>query len=242
MKNKVILIVGATSMIGRACAHLFAKEGAQLTLLGQDQTKLMDLANELNVPAEIGCINITSESDVNTIIKKTADTYKHIDALVLNVAIYPWKSVEELTLKEWQNTLEVNLTSAFLIVQACFQVMKKQNAGTMVLISSLAGEIIGLPYMSAYSSTKAGLNGFMHTAALEFAPYNITVNSVSPGKIYDPKSLNQTKKDKKIATIPLGRFIEPIDIAQTVKFLISDHAKNITGQNFIVDGRQSVLG
>ena len=96
--------------------------------------------------------------------------------------------------------------------------------------------------MSAYATSKAGLKGFMRALSLELAPFNINVNSISPGKTFDPSTLSQEEIEKKTASIPLRRFIEPVDIACLAKFLISDQAKNITGQDFIVDGGQSILG
>lgn len=242
IKDKVTLIVGATSMIGQACAHLFAQEGRKLMLAARNEHELNKLAKEL--PGEVGyCVaDICIEESVKSIISKTLKTFHRIDAVILNVAIYPWRQINELDLAEWNQTLNTNLTGPFLITQACFSVMKKQQAGNIIFISSIAGEIIGLPYMAAYAASKAGINGFMRTAALEFAPYNINVNSISPGKVYDPNQLSDDEQKIKIAPIPLQRFIEPQDIANMALFLLSDKAKNITGQNFIIDGGQSIIG
>ncbi len=157
------------------------------------------------------------------------------------MACYPWKLISELSLIEWQQTLDTNLTSAFLTTQACFSVMKKQPAGNIIFISSIAGEIIGLPHMSSYATTKAGINGLMRTAAIEFAPYNIKVNSISPGKMYDSQNLEEKDFKNKIAPIPLQRFIDPKNIADMALFLI-EKGENITGQNFIIDGGQSIVG
>ncbi len=109
-------------------------------------------------------------------------------------------------------------------------------------MSSTAGENLGLPHMAAYSASKAGLNGFMRTAAVEFSKYNINVNSISPGKIYDENILTQDECRKKLRPIPLQRFIKPMDVAHMALFLASEKANNITGQNFIIDGGQSILG
>lgn len=122
-----------------------------------------------------------------------------------------------------------------------FLPMQEKRQGKIIYISSLAGEIKGLPHMSAYSATKAGLNGFMRTCALELAPFNINVNSISPGKVYDHTTLTKEQVTEKLETVPLKRFIDPLDIAHMVEFLISEKAQNITGQNFIVDGGQSII-
>jgi 3-oxoacyl-[acyl-carrier protein] reductase len=242
MKEKVAIITGATSMISRACAQVFAEEGMKLMLVGRSKTKLEELANELKCPVEIHVMDVTSEMDVKKMIRKTISTFKKIDALIQNVAIYPWKRIEELTLEEWQETLNINLSSAFLTTQAAFSEMKQYKAGKFVFMSSISGEVIGLPHMSAYAASKAGLNGFMRSAALEFSKYNINVNSISPGKIYDEQTLSKEECEKKLRSIPLQRFVKPRDIAEMALFLISEKARNITGQNYIVDGGQTILG
>jgi 3-oxoacyl-[acyl-carrier protein] reductase len=241
MNSKVILIVGATSMIGTACVHLLAKRKLELVLLGRDIQRLEALLKESKASA-VYVTDVASESEITACVNEVLSTYGRIDAVIYNAAIYPWKNIESLSLQEWHATMDVNLTGAFLITKACISFMKEQHFGRVVFISSIAGETIGLPHMSVYGASKAGLNGFMRTASLELAPFNITVNSVSPGKVYDVSMLTHEEVHKKIRPIPLGRFVDPEDIAHMVDFLISDKAKNITGQNFVIDGGQSILG
>lgn len=240
MKDNVVLILGATSMIGDACARLFSQYGMKLMLVAKDENKLRKLAHELNENVEFCIADLSSSDQINLIVNKTLKSFNRIDTVIHNVAIYPWKKIDELSLAEWNNTLNINLTSAFLATQSVFSVMKKQRVGNIIFMSSIAGEKIGLPDMSAYSASKAGLNGFMRTAALEFAPYNVNVNSISPGRMYDASTLTQNELEKKLAPIPLQRFIKPSDIANMAMFLLSDKAINITGQNFIIDGGQTI--
>lgn len=242
MKDKIVLITGVTSMIGKACAHLFSQKGMKLILVGRSANKLENLAKDLTGHFELCVTDMCSEAAVQSMIEKTMASFHRIDAVIHNVAIYPWKSIAELTLSEWQKTMDTNLTGAFLTTKACAQIMQKQQTGKFIFISSIAGETIGLPYMSAYATSKAGMNGFMRTAAIEFAPYNINVNSISPGKIWEAHSLSEEEKRLKLSPVPLKRFVQPIDVAEMALFLLSDKAKNITGQNFIIDGGQSVLG
>lgn len=163
-----------------------------------------------------------------------------LDAVIYDTAIYPCKNVETLSISEWQSTLDINLTGAFLLTKMCTPIMKKQTSGKFILISSIAGELIGLANMSAYAASKAGLNGFMRTLAIELAPFNININSVSHGKVYEVSTLSAEKIAQKTNSIPLNRFIEPINIPHMVQFLISEKSKNITGQNIIVDGGQTI--
>lgn len=185
-------------------------------------------------------LDFSSESEIFSTLEKIQEEYGIIDALIYNIALYPWKSISSLTLKEWQETLNLTLTGAFLATKACLEGMKKQHFEKLVFLSSVAGENLGLPNMSAYTASKSGLNGFMRTAALELAHFNINVNSISPGKVYDPSQLTKEEIFEKIQSIPLKRFITPDDIAHMVEFLLSANAQNITGQNFIIDGGQCV--
>ena len=211
-------------------------------LVGQSSKKLEDLAKELSGDIEIYALDSRSALEVKAMVEKTISRFNQIDSVIQNVAIYPWKLIEELSLEEWQQTLDTNLTSAFITTKACFAEMKSQRNGKFVFMSSAAGEIMGMPFMGAYSASKAGLNGFMRTAAIEFSKYNITANSISPGKMYNEHTLTEKERKNKLLPIPLKRFINPIDVAEMAFFLISEKAKNITGQNFIIDGGQSILG
>ena len=241
--SKVALIMGATSMIGKACAHLYTKNAVKVMLSGRSDLKLKILSADLLTSEISTCVtDVTSAASVQSLIEQTLHSFQSLDALIYNVAVYPWKKLDELTLPEWQEAIDTNLTGAFLATQACIPFMKKQRWGRIIFISSIAGEIIGLPHMSAYATSKAAINGLMRTAAIELASYNITVNSISPGKIYDPESLSPEEIKDKVKPIPLGRFIDPMDIAEMALFLLSERAKNITGQNIIIDGGQSILG
>jgi len=242
MKDKVVLIAGATSMIGTACAQLFTKHGMKVMLAGRCAHKLDNLAKTLKGRFELCVTDFCLAESVQSMIDQTISSFGRIDAVIYNVAVYPWKSIAELELVDWKETLNTNLTGAFLTTKSCSEIMRKQRGGKIVFISSSAGEIVGLPNMSAYAASKAGMNGLMRTAAIEFAPYNINVNSISPGKVYDPQTMNEEERRLKLSPVPLKRFIDPMDIAEMALFLISDKAKNITGQNFIIDGGQSILG
>ncbi len=241
MKDKVAILTGATSMIGRACARLFSEHGMTLMLVGRSLEKLEKIASDLPGIVEIYALSSLSENEIKTMVLKTMSLFGHIDAVVQNVAIYPWKCIDELAFDDWQETLNTNLTSAFLVTKASFSQMKRHRNGKFVFLSSIAGETIGLPHMAAYAASKAGLNGFMRTAAIEFSRYNMNVNSISPGKVYDEQTLTKEEVNEKLLSVPLRRFVKPVDVAEMALFLVSEKANNITGQNFIIDGGQSVL-
>lgn len=238
---KIILIAGATSMIGRACIETLDQEQNTLILMGRDGAALKEISKNIKNKHHILAHDLSSHAGTAELVRNLVKKYGRIDALIYNIAIYPWKKMEELTSQEWEQTLNINLSGAFALTQAAIHSFKEQRQGKIIYISSLAGEIKGLPHMSAYGATKAGLNGLMRTCALELAPFNINVNSISPGKVYDHTTLTKEQVTEKLEIVPLKRFIDPLDIAHMVEFLISKKAQNITGQNFIVDGGQSIV-
>lgn len=242
MMKKVVLVIGATSMIGTAVAKLFSGHEIKLMLVGRDHEKLCKLSASLTGETEFCVADVSVPEEIEAMISKTLKVFRRIDAIIINTAIYPWKTIEELGLAEWNQTLAVNLTAPFLLAKASYDSMKSLGSGNIIFISSIAGEQIGLPHMAAYASSKAAINGFMRTAAIEFAPSNIKVNSISPGKVFDSSIMTDAERKVKLAPVPLQRFIEPDDIAKMALFLISEAANSITGQNFIIDGGQSILG
>lgn len=228
-------------MIGRAAAHLFASKGMKLMLLGHSQDKL----DALDLPSQVAktrTLDITDEDEVQSAIDEAEAHFGRIDCVLQNVAIYPWKLMTELSLEEWEETLRTNLTGPFLTTRACSKVMRKQKGGRILFVSSVGGDPYGIPYMSAYAATKSGLNGFMRSVALELAQDNILVNSISPGKIYDPITLSDEEIQEKTKDIPLKKFQTPEDVAELGLFLFSDKANSITGQNYVVDGGYTIRG
>ncbi len=144
--------------------------------------------------------------------------------------------------EDWDLVHDTNLKSTFLAVKALLPELKKSSAGRVVLISSITGPITGFSGLSHYAASKAGMNGFMRTAALELAPHRITVNAVEPGSIAT-ESLNELGEEaiaKMVNLIPVHRLGEPRDIGNAVVFLGSDLASFVTGRSIVVDGGQTI--
>jgi len=239
MKNKVVVVIGATSMIGQAVARLFSECGATLVLIGRSAEKMEKLFGKLNTSHFVA--DVTDTPALTKVINEIAEQFGQVDCLIQNTAIYPFKFAESLSLDEWDQTLKTNLTACFVAAKAVIPIMKMKKSGKIIFISSVAGEIFGLPGMSSYTATKAGLNGFMRSLSIELARFNINVNCISPGKVYDVSTLNAEEQEKLLKPVPLKRFIKPVDIAHMSLFLASSHAVNITGQNFVIDGGQTIL-
>jgi 3-oxoacyl-[acyl-carrier protein] reductase len=149
--------------------------------------------------------------------------------------------IDEISVEEWDQVLAVNLRGNFLAIQACLKPMKQQRYGRIVLTSSITGPRVSQPGHAHYSASKAGINGLIRAAAMEAAPFGVTVNGIEPGNI-----LTEGMKAERTAefieamtrSVPLGRLGTPDDVASAVLFLASDDAAYITGTTIIVDGGQ----
>ena len=238
--NQVVLIAGATSMIGRACAHVLDDRGYSTILLGRNEEKLQVLSQSLKRKTEYYTVDFSSPESLQKTLDDVIHAHPNIYACIYNIGIYPWHCTENLPLEDWKSALDINLTAAFILTQAIIPLFKQHNKGRLIYMSSIAGETIGLPSMGAYAASKAGLNGLMRTVALELAPFQATANSISPGKVYDAATLTPEEIASKLKTIPLKRFVDPMDIAHMSHFLCSDKASMITGQNIVIDGGQTV--
>ena len=180
---------------------------------------------------------------MHDLMKKVDEKYGRIDILVQNAGIYPKSRIEDMTLEEWDRVHNTNLRGTFIAVKEVLPYMKKENKGKIVVIASITGPITGNPGMSHYSASKAGIMGFIRTACLELANYNININAVQPGNIMTPgmrKGLGQEYISAQESVIPQGKLGDPEDVAYTALFLASDEAKYITGQSITVDGGQTV--
>lgn len=245
LKNQVVVVTGASRGIGRGIVRLFAKEGAKLVLVGRDEGLLKAARDEIlakgkkaiYIKADVG-----NQADMEKMIRLAVEEYGKIDVLCHNAGIYPHSRLETMTLEEWQNVINVNLTGTFLAVKTCIPIMKEQGQGKIVIISSISGPQTALPGYSHYTASKGGVAGFIKTAAVELAKYHININAVEPGNIMT-EGLCLTGGDhmnNMIQAVPLGRLGTPEDIAYAALFLVSKEASYITGQSLIVDGGQTL--
>jgi NAD(P)-dependent dehydrogenase (short-subunit alcohol dehydrogenase family) len=190
----------------------------------------------VTLDVEPGC---TFQADVVTDELPVLDD---IDVLVANAALTTmFGSAHSMRLERWQRDLDVNLTGTFRVVQACLGGMRSRGFGRIVVISSTAA-IHGLPAQVSYSTTKAGLLGMMRTIAAENASIGITCNAVLPGMTASSgmMAMPEEVKDAWLATMPMGAFVAPADIAEAVAFLASPAAGRVTGQQITVDGGHSL--
>lgn len=244
LKNRVAIVTGGGRGIGRAIAECLLEDGAAVIITDIDQqtgqateTELRDQGHNVQFIAA----DTSSEADVDAVIGKVQKEFGRVDILCPNAAIYPETSIVDISAEEWDQVCAVNLKGPFLWSKACFKLMKKQRYGRIVMTSSVTGPNVSSSGHGHYGATKAGILGFMRGAALEWAPWNITINAVQPGNILTEGMQlhrSQTFIAAQKAAIPLGRMGHPNDIGRAVRFLVSDDASFITGQTLIVDGGQ----
>lgn len=243
MKDKNVIITGGNKGIGEGITRVFANEGSNVIFTGRDSQSGDSLEADLkgqNLNAEFFKADVLDFDRTKELFKYANEKFGSIDVLVLNAGIFPEVSIKDMNFEDWDKVLDVNLKSIFVSVKEIIPFMK-ENGGRIVVTSSITGNRVGNPRMAHYSAAKAGVNGFIKTAALELAPMNITVNAVEPGNIITP-GMKNTLGDEYIKnqeqTIPSGKLGTPEDIAYAIMFLASDEAKYITGQSIIVDGGQ----
>lgn len=239
--GKTVLITGATRGIGQQIAEDMENCGAHLLLIGSDQEK----AEQFNAEAEQKALNrhyyaadFTNGTAVENLIDELCQHHNTIDVCINNAGINKINFIDEIENKDWNDVLSVNLQAPLLITRRLSQSMKKRRYGRIVNIASIFGSV-SKAKRSLYSISKFGLRGLTVASALDLAPFNVLVNTVSPGFVRTDLTqsiLNQTEIAEMTAKVPLGRFAKPEEISKAVLFLASDLNTYITGQDLVVDG------
>lgn len=244
LANKVVIITGAGSGMGRAAALLFAAEGARLVL-----ADIAGAAVEQTVRDVVGAggmalaqrTDVSNEEDVQALIERATTEHGRLDVIWNNAGIEgPSARLADHTLEQWQRVLAVNLTGVFLGIKYALPVMLQQEGGSIINTASVAG-LVGWHGAAAYSATKAAVVNLTRTAALEYAKYNVRVNCICPGVIQTAmveritggteESLERLKRMQ-----PLPRIGQPEDIARMALYLASDESAFVTGSAMVVDG------
>ncbi|MFN8628341.1 MAG: SDR family NAD(P)-dependent oxidoreductase [Candidatus Binatia bacterium] len=245
LAGKSAIVTGATRGIGKAIARACAAEGATVLVVGRGEEAGRHTVADIQSAGGLASFFKADVSDwhaVQAMAAAAVDRYGRIDILCCNAAIFPVSSIDEMEVEEWSRVSDVNLTAAFLTVKACLPRMKRQRYGRVVLTSSITGPITGVSGLTHYGATKAGMLGFMRSAAVELAPHNIAVNAVLPGTIKTELLAELPDYCRQIErAVPMGRLGTPREAADAVLFLASDRAAYITGQTLVVDGGQVLV-
>lgn len=235
-KDKVAIVTGAASGIGKSCALSFAEKGAKVVVVDLNKRGAEETNLEIQTKGGKAIFikaDISKKEDVESIVNITENNFGGIDILVNCAGICQIRNIEDITEQEWDKVMSVNLKGTFLMCQSILKGMKKYKGGKIVNMASLAGEVGGIMVGVNYAASKAGIICLTKSLAKYAAPYNINVNSVSPGFI-------NTEMTKDFGynpdTIPLGRVGTPGEVSDVILFLCSEAARYITGANIDVNG------
>jgi NAD(P)-dependent dehydrogenase (short-subunit alcohol dehydrogenase family) len=242
LTGQVALVTASSKGIGKACALALAEAGADIILglrqvsAGQGLVRQIQKMGREVLPVQM---DVTKMDEITAAVQAGLKHFKHIDILVNNAGIGAPNPAERVTEKDFDDTLNVNLKGTFFTSQAVGKIMIKQKRGRIINICSQAG-FVALPTESVYCMTKAAIAHLTKCLALEWAPYNITVNAVAPTFIATPgtkKWLDDAAFRASVRKrIPLGRIGTPKEVADPVIFLASPAASLITGETIMVDG------
>jgi NAD(P)-dependent dehydrogenase (short-subunit alcohol dehydrogenase family) len=240
LTGKVALVTGGGNGIGAACCRVLAKAGARVAVLDRDGAAAASVAAEIGGGAEGHGLDVSDGSAFARLAAEIAGREGGIDILVNSAGTITRQTIAEMPAADWDRIMAVNLRGPFNGTQAVIPHMKKRGAGAIVNVASVAGRRISFGGGANYTASKAGLLGLTRHAAYELAPDKIRVNAVCPGPTATAFGGGQVpsadQKAQRARKIPLGRMVEPEDIADAVLFLASDAARMCTGIALDVDG------
>ncbi|HFQ5803858.1 TPA: SDR family oxidoreductase [Listeria monocytogenes] len=236
--DKVAVVTGAASGIGKAMAELFSEKGAYVVLLDIKED-VKDVAAKINPSRTLALqVDITKKENIEKVVAEIKKVYPKIDILANSAGVALLEKAEDLPEEYWDKTMELNLKGSFLMAQIIGREMIATGGGKIVNMASQAS-VIALDKHVAYCASKAAIVSMTQVLAMEWAPYNINVNAISPTVILTELGkkawAGQVGEDMK-KLIPAGRFGYPEEVAACALFLVSDAASLITGENLIIDG------
>ncbi|HKZ51701.1 MAG TPA: SDR family oxidoreductase [Candidatus Acidoferrales bacterium] len=246
LANKVAIVTGAGTGIGRACAQLFAREGAAVVLAGRRRGLLDEVVGGIAATggrALAQPCDLTRAAEVRTLVARTVEAFGGLQVVVNNAAYWMAGTVEETSEEEWERMMATNLKGVFLLCKQALPELRRAGGGVIVNIGSVLG-LVGMKRRAAYATSKGGLIQLTKVMALDHAAEGIRVNCICPTLVdtaMGTDSLVQagdagTELARRIAQIPLGRMGTPADVANLALFLASEDSSWLTGAAIPLDG------
>ena len=245
-KNKIVLITGSGSGIGKAAALAFSKEGGTIIVSDINEINGVKTVSEIiknNGEASFFKTDVSNFDMVQNLMDFIIEKYGRLDVAINNAGVGgDFAKITDITLESWDKTMSINSSGVFYCIKTQIPVMLKQGKGVILNTSSIAG-IRGLPNAIAYSASKHAVIGITKTAAMEYAKNNIRVNALCPvftiTPMFDPEAMDKLKdgiSERLKANVPMKRFANVMEQVNTMLWLCSDEASFITGQAISVDG------
>jgi NAD(P)-dependent dehydrogenase (short-subunit alcohol dehydrogenase family) len=251
-QGRIALITAGGRGIGRATAEIIGREGGTVLLVDNDKAALDEAVGAIRGEggtAHAIAADALAAAQVEDVVKRAAEAHGRIDVLVnavggSTIIGKAAAAIDELTLADWERLLHFNLTGTFLFTHAVVPVMKRQRAGKIVNISSIAGRGLSPSSSSAYATAKGGIIALTRKLSIELGPFGITVNAIAPSLTLSPRlrprwdGMSPEEQARQREQVPLRRIAEPVDQARVICFLASSDADFVTGVTIDVTGGQ----
>lgn len=249
LSGRSVLVTGGSKGIGKGIAAGFASEGAKVVITGRDSTagertaaELAAAASKAGSAGEVTFVagDVGDQESCQSVAAVAQQRHGGLDVVCCNAGIFPLARLEDMTARQLDEMLAINLKGTFFIIQAALPALRRSAQGRIIVISSITGPVTGFSGWSHYGASKAGQLGLVRTAALELAPAGITVNAILPGNIATESPEDPDYIRSMEAAIPQRHLGSVQDIASAALFFATDEARYITGQTLIVDGGQTL--
>ena len=243
LKDKITMVTGAGSGIGRACALALASEGARVALIGRRKDRLEAVAREIGNNALVVAADVSKKPDIDRMVEQTVANFGGLNILVNNAGVLHAGTVEQVTEQQWDETFNVNVRGVWLLSRAVLPQLRKAGGGSIINIASVLG-INGVRNRACYAPSKGAVVLLTKCMAIDHGHENIRVNAICPAfvetdltaavlrKAPDPEAMRR----ERISAHPIGRLGQPQDIAGMAVYLASDESSWVTGAVFPVDG------
>ena len=249
LAGKVAFITGAGSGIGRACAELFAQQGAKVVLSGRRIEPLNAAADHIKSSggeAVVALCDVTDSAQITNVLKNVEDKFGSLTTIVNNAGVMFRGTAEQTTEETWDTLIDINLKGTFLVSRAALEFLRRAGGGSIINIGSVYG-VVGSKQRVAYAASKGGVTMLTRAMAMDHAQENIRVNCICPSLVETEMARQlfanapnpEEARRQRVSTIPMGRTGTPLEIAHLAAYLASDESAWVTGAAFPIDGGEA---